>query len=164
MPCYKCPTKCDFLGNYKINKQLLRDCLIVVAARKLISEDTEANYDALKALVNAKLAALSKPDARVVFIKSDGLYIFDNQKTYEEAKLVENHNTREEQVLAWNWHFGIIGEKAVPEFWKEIYDTQGYSVAVRPSSTVGTSSYYVSKVISRCPGATDPEAFTSRVS
>ena len=81
-----------------------------------------------------------------------------------ESALVENHNTRPEIVLAWNWWFGVNATRGVPCFWKKNYQDCGYSIAARTSSTVGTSSNYVARVCARCPGATDPLSFSARVS
>ena len=164
MPCYDCPKCRDYIGNYNVIKQLLKDCAIVTAVRKLVAEDTEANYDALKVLVDAKLVALGSPNSRVVFAKSDGKYIFDNTLTFAESAEVENHNSRLEFQLAIDYHLGVDASKGVPEFWKSKYANGGYAIASRTSSTVGAPSNYVAKFVSRCAGATDPEAFTARVS
>jgi len=164
MPCYDCPKCRDYIGNYKVLKQLLRDCAIVTAVRKLVAEDTEANYDALNVLVDAKIVALGSPNSRVVFTKSDGKFLFDNLLTFDESALVENHNSRIEIQLAIDYHLGVDATKGVPEFWKSKYTDGGYAIASRTSSIVGTLSNYVAKFVSRCAGATDPEAFTARVS
>jgi len=90
--------------------------------------------------------------------------MFDNTLTYDQAKLVENHNTRLEVALAWDWYFGISAPRGVPKYWKCIYNKDGYALSTRPSSTVGTLSYYVAKGVSRCEGDVDPESFVGRVS
>ena len=160
-----CPTYCDFATNFKVLKALLKDTAIVAGVRKLIGDETVTNYDALKVLVNSKLVALGYPNQRVIFVKEDGKYVFDNTKTFAESALVENHNTRPEVTLAWDWWFGVSATRGVPCFWKKNYQDCGYSVATRTSSTVGGStSYYVAKVCARCPGATDPLSFSARVS
>ena len=164
MSRYNCPRCCDFSTNFKVLKAILKDCVIVNAVRTLISSNTETNYNALKALVDAKLLSLGTPNKRVVFVKEDGKYIFDDTLTYEQSKLVENHNTRPEISLAWDWWFRINATKAVPSYWKNNYNKYGYAISNRTSSTVGSSSYYVAKVCSRCPGATDAESFAARVS
>lgn len=164
MKAWNCPKCNNFTTNFKVLKAILKDCAIVSAVRTLISSNTQTNYNALKALVDAKLLALGTPNERVVFIKSDGKYIFDNTLTYDQSKLVENHNTRLEVALAWDWYFGISAPRGVPKFWNCIYTKQGYAISTRASSTVGTLSYYVSKAVSRCEGDIDPESFVGRVS
>ena len=164
MSGWNCPKCSDYTTNFKVLKAILNDCAIVSAVRTLISSNTETNYNALKALVDAKLLALGTPNERVVFVKEDGKFMFDNVETYAQAQLVENHNTRPEISLAWNWWFGIDATRAVPCYWKNNYEKYGYAISDRTSSTVGTGSYYVAKVCARCPGATDPLSFVARVS
>lgn len=132
--------------------------------RALVSDDYVQSYFEIDDMISKKIKT---EKTRIVIIKSDGSYFFDN--TFEDFGVLglQNHNNRPEVISSLNHFYGnsisLCNANKFPKRIKKMV-LDGYGVALRSSSTNKKLQCYVAKTYSDKADPLSENVFTLRVS
>ena len=149
------------------NKNLVKKIQMFISTeRALVSDDYTKLYLDIDASISSILET-EKRDVRVAIFKSDGQYFYDS--TFENFGVVglQNHNSRPEVISCINNFYGNpVSSSILNKYPKQLKKmvSQGYGLALRPSSTNKIVQCYVAKLYSDDSNPLYENIFTIRVS